>query len=316
VAVGEAQALLFYKERDDPRRPFRAVRFRNGAAHSLGRGTCEVFIDGDFQGKSVLEPTKPGGEITLIHAKQTGVQVFKEAGRPEARRLSIRISAGTVYREDLHRAATTYRVQNGHPDPFALEIEHPRALPGSDLKVTASAGAPEGADIPGGRRIRVALPAGGSLVVAVQEERVEEQQFALDARWLLGDFIGLKAPAARDAGIQGCIDLQRKIDAIQAEIAEKEEAAAAIAEEQGRLMKLIPLGHGEQANSWRTDLAKAEAELRAIKRSAIPDLKARKKEALGALRGALDALRYDWSEGPEKPVGDRADRPSSGTGAR
>src|SRR3954454_10940436 len=79
AAIGEAQVLLFYNERDDPQRPFRAVRFTNQAAHSLGRGVCEAFVDGEFQGKSVLGPTKPGEEALLIHAKETGVRVFKES---------------------------------------------------------------------------------------------------------------------------------------------------------------------------------------------------------------------------------------------
>ena len=40
---------------------------------------ADVPQEGDFQGKCILEPTKPGEEVLLIHAKETGVRVFKEA---------------------------------------------------------------------------------------------------------------------------------------------------------------------------------------------------------------------------------------------
>jgi len=300
TAVGEAQVVLFYKERDDPQRPFRAVRFQNRAAHPLGRGVCEVFVDGDFQGKSVLEPTRPGEEALLIHAKETGVRVFKEATRPETRRLGVQITAGTVYDEELIRVETSYRVQNSHPEPFTLEIEHPRTWPGSKLTFSVSSGAHEQADVPGGQRVRVTLPAGESLAITVKEEQVTVQRFTLCASWLQGNVIGLKSPSLKDNGVRECIDLQGKIDTLEAEIREKEEAAATIAEEQERLMKLIPNGHGEQANAWRTDLADAEKELREVKRSAIPKLRGQLKDAQDALHRALDGLRYEWSEGPRE----------------
>jgi hypothetical protein len=298
--IGEAQVILFYKEADDPQRPFRAVRFKNQAAHSLGRGVCEVFVDGDFQGKCVLEPTKPGEEALLIHAKETGVRVFKESTRAGTRRMAIRISEGAAYCEDLNRQETVYRVQNSHPETFPLEIEHPRTWPDSKVDLSISSGVHEAADIPGGQRIGVTLPAKGSLAVKVKEEQIVEQRFSLSASWLQGNVIRLKAPASPNKGIQECIDLQRRIDNLESEIKEREAAAVTIAEEQGRLMKLIPNGHGEQANAWRTDLANAEKELREIKRSVIPKLRGQLKEAQNALHKALGSLRYEWSKEPRE----------------
>jgi hypothetical protein len=112
TAISEASAVLFYKAQDDAQRPFRAVRLKNQATHSLGRGICEVFVDGDFQGKCVLEPTKPGEEVLLIHARETGVRIFMESSRPESRRMAIKISEGVAYCEDLNRQETVYRIQN------------------------------------------------------------------------------------------------------------------------------------------------------------------------------------------------------------
>ena len=297
TAVGEARTVLFYKEQDDRQRPFRAVRLKNPADHSLGRGVCEVFVDGDFQGKCVLEPAKPGDEVLLIHARETGVRVFKEATRPGSRRMAIRISEGVVYCEELNRQDTVYRVQNSHAETFPLEIEHPRTWPDSGLEVSVSPGVHEEVDIPSGRRVRATLQAKGSLTVTVKEEQVVEQRFSLSASWLDGNVVGLKAPASQDKGVQKCINFQGEIDGLQAEIRENEEAAATIAEEQGRLMKLIPNGHGEQANAWRTDLANAEKELREVKRSVVPKLKGQLQKAQNGLHEALSGLQYEWSEG-------------------
>ena len=61
-------------------------------------------------------------------------------------------------------------------------------------------------------------------------------------------------------------------------------------------MKLIPNGHVEQANVWRTDLAVAEKELREVKRTVLPKLRGQLKKAEEALHKALLDLRYTWAE--------------------
>lgn len=299
AAVGEVRAILLYKERDDPQRPFRAVRFRNQAAHALGRGVCEVYVNGDFQGKCLMEATKSGEDALLVYAKETGVRVFKKVHQPETRRMAIKISEGTVVNELLHRQRTSYRVRNSHPETFTLEIEHPRTWTDSDLKISLSAGVHEEAEIPSGRRIRVTLPAGESLEVRVVEEQVDETQFSLSVAWLVGNVIGLKVSPARAKGVQACIELQKKIDGLEAEIREQTEKSKTLAEEQGRLMKLIPNGHAEQAHAWRTDLADAETELREVKRSVLPKLRGQLKEAKETLYDALARLQYNWTDLPE-----------------
>ena len=300
VAGGDPRPVLLYRERDDPRRPFRAVRFRNGAAHALGRGVCEVFVDGDFQGKCLLEPTRPGAEVLLVHAKETGVAVFKEARRPSTRRLSIRIGAGTVSNQVLHRQRTTYRIRNDHAEAFALEIEHPRTMPDSELAATAKPGAVEAADIPSGRRFRVSLPPGTAVEVEVREERIEAVVFELrTASWLVANLIGATAPTEPDEGVRACVALQGEIDRVEAEIREREAQAKTCEQEQERLIKLIPNAHAEQANAWRTDLADVEKELRAVKRAALPGLRGQLKQAKDALHEALARLQYAWDEPPQ-----------------
>ncbi|WP_435018685.1 hypothetical protein TA3x_000670 [Tundrisphaera sp. TA3] len=293
--AGEARACLLYRERDDPRRPFRAVRFRNPAAYALGRGVCEVFIDGDFRGKSLLESAGPGEEILLVHARENGVRVFREDHDHETRRMAIRISDGMVVSEKLHRRRTSYRIGSTLPEALPLEVEHPRDSADSRLRVDIPGGdGHEESDIPGGVRIRTLLAAGGSIAIQVVEESVDRREYRLEESWswLSASLISWDGPAGPDPALQECMDAQRRVDDLEAEIKELEQKAKVLADEQARLIKLIPNGHAEQANAWRTDLAEAEAELRQARRSALPKLRARLKEARSELQEAFARLQF------------------------
>ena len=108
TAISDAKVILFYREQHDPQRPFRAIRLKNQTTHSLGRGICEVSVDGDFQGKCVLEPTKTGDEVLLVYAKETGVRVFKKKSRPESRRMASQdFRRNRLPREELPPAETS-----------------------------------------------------------------------------------------------------------------------------------------------------------------------------------------------------------------
>ncbi len=93
--------LQIYLPNHMTRRPFRAVRLENRTTHSLGCGICEVFVDGNCQGKCVTEPTKTDEEVLSIYAKETGVRIFKETSSPESRRMAIKISEGSSHPRHL-----------------------------------------------------------------------------------------------------------------------------------------------------------------------------------------------------------------------
>jgi hypothetical protein len=294
--ISDAKPILFYRERHDAQRPFRAIRLRNQTTHALGRGIVEVSVDGDFQGKCVMEPTQAGEDVLLVYAKETGVRVSATKGGMESRRMAVRISGGNVYTEVSHRCDVVYQIHNSRPDAFALEIEHPRTMRDSRLSVTLSSGEYETTAIPSGTRISVTLRPKGRLSLTVHEKMIEEQQFVAASDWLRDYAITIEAPVGKNMDIEKCISIHEKIDNLQSTLNEQEAAAATIAQEQERLMKLIPSGHGDQANAWRTDLASAEQELREIKRSRIPALQGQLREAESDLRKALKSLQYEWRD--------------------
>lgn len=295
TAIGHSQPVLFYNGQDDPQRPFRAIRLKNQANHPLGRGLCEVSVDGDFQGKCVLEPTKPEEEVLLVYAKETGVRIHKETNYPRASYVAIQLSEGTAYYEQLRRQQTVFQIQNSQHEAFALELEYPCRWSDSKLEVSVSVGPHEIVKIARGYRIRVTLEAKSTLSVNVSEDKVDEQKFYLSTEWLNDNLILRKHPAANDQGIQRCLALQKDVDTLLEEVDQQERTAKTLDEEQKRLMKLIPNGHNDQANEWRTDLATAEKELREIKRVSIPELKRKLQDAKNSLREGLCSLKFNWT---------------------
>lgn len=294
--ISDAKAVLFYREQQDAQRPFRAIRLRNPTAHALGRGICEVSVDGDFQGKCVLEPTQAGGDTLLIYAKENGVRVSTKWSQIESRKMAVRISDGNVYSESSHRREIVYRIHSSRSDAFCMEIEHPRTMGNSQFTVTLSSGEYEETGIPSGTRIRFTLPSNERLSLTVYEEMIEERRFLVDSVWLRDYAITIKAPTGRNEAIEKCMGFQKRIDNLKSTLHEQETAAATIEQEQDRLMKLIPSGHGDQANTWRTDLANAERELREIKRSKIPTLQSQLREAEADLHKSLQSLQYVWKD--------------------
>ncbi len=105
-----------------------------------------------------------------------------------------------------------------------------------------------------------------------------------------------RATSQTERDLSKCIELQRQFDSLEADLKKQESAAATITQEQERLVTLIPNGHKEQANAWRKDLADAERELREIKRSKIPNIKAQLSEVGNSLHEALGSLQYEWTD--------------------
>ncbi len=294
TAVANCSAVLFYREDDEARRPFRAIRLRNTLTHALSRGVCEVFADDEFMGKCVLESTRIDEEVLLIHAKDTGVRIFKETTEPQRQTVAIQISGGWAYYETLRRLKTEYKIQNSHPEPFQLEIEHPRTLPEPQWKLSTSQGKVDAVDIPSGRRLSVLVDAKGSLVVTVVEEQVDRQTVAADSPWVLREVIDIIAPTSNSKLLDGYLKSQAEVETLTTEKRTREIEAETLKKEQQRLIKLIPNGHAEQANLWRKDLGTAENELRQLQRVTLPTLEKQIEQAKTRTQVEAKMLTFQW----------------------
>lgn len=296
LALEDAKTVLLYKPSKNERRPYTAIKFTNNTPNSLSKGVCEVYVDGDRQGKCVLENTKQGEEAFLVHAVETGVKAFRDSGNVENRRVRIKIADGVAYCEQLTTQQTKYRVQNSKGEDFQFEIEHNRQWTGSKLTVLVDEGQQTSVDTPSGCRISTTLPSNGLLVVTVTETLVQNQQYGIGSYWLQQSIVSVNHPLARNKGIQAVITAQQALDSVQSKINESEQEVETLTEEQTRLIALIPSLHAAQANSSKNELAEAEGQIKTLKKTTLPELRKELKQATASVQVALSKLKADWSD--------------------
>lgn len=265
-----AKTVLLYKPNKNERRPYTAIKFKNTTPNSLNKGVCEVYVEGDRQGKCVLENTKQGEESFLVHAVETGVKAFRDVSNVESRRIRVKITDSVAYCEQLSTQDTKYRVQNSKGEAFQFEIEHARQWAGSKLEVTVDEGNHTSVDTPVGCRVSTTLPSNGTLVVNVKETLVQQQQYGINPYWLQQNVVIINHPLGRNKAIQKAIELQQVVDGINNTINESEEEVGTLTEEQERLISLIPNLHAAQANTSKTELAEAEGQIKTLKKTTLP----------------------------------------------
>jgi len=311
-----AKTVLLYKPNKNERRPYTAIKFKNTTPNSLNKGVCEVYVEGDRQGKCVLENTKQGDESFLVHAVETGVKAFREVSNVESRRIRVKITDSVAYCEQLSSQETRYRVQNSKGESFQFEIEHARQWNGSKLEVTVDAGQQTTVDTPVGCRISTTLPPNsggannGTLVVTVKETLVQQQQYAINPYWLQQNVIIINHPLSRNKSIQKVIELQQAVDEITNKINEADEEVTTLTEEQERLINLIPNLHSAQANNSKNDLAEAEGRIKVLKKTTLPQLRKDEKKAKEEVAAALSKLKTDWTadDAPKNGNGQEPDK--------
>ena len=292
-SLKDSKTVLFYKEENDQRRPFRSIQLKNETAHTLGKGICEVFLDNDFQGKCILEACKPGEDVILVHAKETGVKIFKKAQPVEQRRISIKFNKGRILCEESYRQRVEYSIENSKPEEFQLELEYKKAWQGSTIKASDNTVVTNTAN---GVRVGCKLAPNGDLSVELVETFTRSLEFGASPQWIEAYIIAIKNPLMKNKGIQKCVDLQKKIGEISVQIEENDEQTESIKEEQTRLKDLIPSAHADQANSWKTELGDNEKTLRNLSRVENPRLKKEMAALETELNETLQSLTATWED--------------------
>ncbi|MFM7130341.1 MAG: hypothetical protein ACKO0V_13400 [bacterium] len=296
TSFDSGKPYLFYNERHDTQNPFRAIRFVNQSSHSLGRGVCEVFIDGDFQGKSILESTKQGQDAYVIYARETGVVVSKKVDTLESRLVVVKLSGGKRFCRYMAKHTTRYTITNDQATEFQLELEHLRTDNSSvELEVDAAIGDVTRVEIPGGERIGVKLLPLKRQQIKVVEQIIHHEDVQLDSNWLVRVTQASDSSLLDHPVVAACLDIQQQIDETKDLIDEKEAESKARNEEQKRVIELIPHAHPEQAAQWRHELAELEKQQRDLVRTTLPQLKQNIKRLKEDLSQKLSGLFYEWN---------------------
>lgn len=323
VELVEARSMLVYKEKDDRHRPYRAVQFRNSTPHPLGMGVCEVFDDGDFVGKAVFRPLRPGEEGFLAHARETGLRVEKVPAKTSAHTFAIAIHDGSGVTQKRNTVEVKYHLWNRLPETATLALEAPWQLgPNAERTVVANRVEPT-PDAPStggkrakaskreesievkrvrivdGERLTVELPPRSEVVLRVKDVHLDSATVALareGAWWLLDMIADPKHALSSHPEVQRLAALRKQILDLRDEISAAEKQAEVYVKEQNRLLKVIQASKGEQGERFQRDLATSEADIRALTRGKIPELEARVKELTKEVADRVAKLAIDWSE--------------------
>lgn len=308
VPLSAAGVVLFYKESNNARRPYRAIKFKNESEYSLGKGKTTIYNEGVFSGECVLDSTKPGENRMLPHCLENGVRITKETKQVESRRSSVRISEGVAVEDTVYTAETTYLVENKKEESFKLAIEHTSILSGnvqSFFECTSEIKEKEKLTTGSGHRVYVELGSKETLTLTVIETLVTSQEVNLvnaGSTWLRVNVMNPDASLASittDKNVKACISLQTKLDECKAEIkafeANKNQLERQIERLRENLSATKNIAASATVDSWIADVDRAEKQIQSIDFTEIPALQASQRKLENDLRNALKKVAVSWN---------------------
>ena len=292
TALDDAKTVLYYKQSQNPTRPYRAIKFTNTSGWSLGYGPCAVYNNNLSEGNCTLDACKPGEDRLLLHAKETGVRVMCESPITKATRTKVALSSGIATDEITNTAVTTYVLKNSKKDPFSLELDHKSNFSNPEVKSSH----PVSEKLSDGVRIKVELAENGQTTVSVTETLIVKNQFTITTDFLNQMFIETKDPLSNNAKIKEVMSLKEELDKTYRSEQVANERVGVLTNEQKRIRENLNSfdQKGEEAAGFRKGIMVAEEELKKLQGVTLPTLKANKVTAQKALDEAIKKLSATW----------------------
>jgi hypothetical protein len=268
VALTTAGSVLLYKEQSHARRPFRAVKFKNETAYSLGKGKTVIYQDGVFQGECVLEAAKPNDQRTLPHCLENGVRISLERKNPESRVTSVGFTSGTMVIETHSTRTYEYEYENKKDEAFKVVVDHIKGLatPNYEFSGTELADKEKTTN---GLRLYFDLPAKKSGKLVVTEKQLDRQEVHIVGNMqYVGNIVKGKSSILENALYKECLALQKQIDTAQEKIDKLETQVEKLDTQSERVRKNMAAATkegGATYEKWVSDLDKSETELRTNK---------------------------------------------------
>jgi hypothetical protein len=304
VPLTKAGIVLLYKESNNARRPYRAVKFRNETEYSLGKGKTTIYNEGIFSGECILDATKPNENRMLPHCLENGVKVVKEVKGNSISKSSLTVSDGVVIEETVHTVSTVYTIENKKEESFNLAIEHSNVLSHyPSVEVTFS-----GAEIKEqeklsdspGYRAYIELAPKQSVELNVVETTIVSNKTVLgdNFNWFRNQIIEVTNPFTDDANVKNCISIQERIDEANSSLSETQRNLKDLKEQSERVRKNIAAvqnaGNSTTIASWVQDLQDSETKIRLIETKTINDLNAKLKELRAEMYKAVKKISSSW----------------------
>ena len=303
VPLNHAGVVLLYKESNNARRPFRAIKFKNETEYSLGRGKTVIYNQGLFSGECVLDATKPGENRMLPHCLENGVRIIKGKSEVRVRRSSINISEGAAVVEQVQTGVTEYTIENKKSEPFKIALEHVSRVVGENAMIDFSGiETKEKEKIDNGWRVYFEVGANQKLTLTATESNLDRQTTILRNQfdWISRNIIDVESPLTEDPQIQKCVEIQGKIDECEREHNAARTRTGELNQQVERVRANLEsaksVASGGKIDKWIDDLDDSETEIRKINKETLPALTKKINGLSKEMSAALQKVTANWKE--------------------
>lgn len=307
----QAGVVLLYKEANNARRPFRAVKFKNETEYSLGRGKTVIYNEGIFSGECVLDNTKPGENRMLPHCLENGMKIVKGRQNNTSVRSSLKLSEGVAVTEVLQTSTTEYTIENKKDELFNVALEHSARFHGANPMVDFS-----GVEVKeqerltdsNGWRLYFEVKGKDKLTLTATETHVDRSTVTLghNWNWVQQNIIDSDCPLSSDPQIVACMDIQKKIDQVADDEQEAHnrvnEVEQKVARVRANLESAKDVAGGSKVDKWITDLDASEEEIRTLQEEKLPALREQRQRLYKELAEALANVTATWKAETPKAV--------------
>lgn len=300
--LGEASQVLIYDARKNATRPFRAIKFKNEMEQTLGMGVCVVFEKNLFQGKCVMNASKPGEQRMLYYAEETGVAVKALQTRLRDHRDRLLIAKGVATARTWQSMTTTYTLRNVKNEEFTVLVEYQKNLDSSSeckAEIGGEAAKPS-EELQNGLRYTVKLPAKGTVTVVVTEKFLHSQAIEMvsNTDWFIENYLNSAATIRDDKKVKAVLTAKKKVDEKQAEINASQTKVNKANQESGKLTQILQIGaNAGNLKEYQDDLKavmktlKTEGEKQEKAQGELAEAKTKFYEEIAKLQG-------DWAYTP------------------
>jgi len=309
VKLATAGVICFYKESNHPRRPFRAIKFKNQEKFTLGKGKVVIYNDGVFSGEAVLETLKMGENQILPHCLENSLRIIKEVGANGSVLTSVNIGKQYAVQNWLRTAETRYVIENKRDEPFNVVLEHNFAL-GATSEFVCTGPKIEETDRPAGQsmvRLYFKVFANEKITLTISEKIADARQYHLTGsnfQWIEQNIL-LNTTLADNEQMKACIEIHRqivenekKLNILYTEKTKLEQQSERIRKNMGAIKST----GADSVKSWIDDLTASERKIRNIEETLVPALDNEVTRLQDALDAKIDSLIISWRPKNETQV--------------
>lgn len=283
------ERLSIYNASVMPRNPLNGVRLKNTTGKHLLQGPVTVLEKGVYAGDARIDNVPPKQERLLSFGVDLDLVVDNTKATSASNVVTAKIVKGVLMVDRKSVSSRDYLIDNKGTREKLVLIEHPAR---SGWKFVDALKPME--TTPTVARFQATAPAGKVTVVAVKEERVEQQSIEMVdedfADLLIYNRNGEIPQSVRD-GIAKAIEMKQAMVATQRQIDEQSRQVASITQEQARIRENMKTVDAKSQYSERL-LAKLNEQETEIERAqkAQRDLAERRNAQQAALSEYLNGL--------------------------